>query len=255
MKISLIASAAALALVASAAQAQAIDGGYLGANFAATTLDVPGKNPDIESYQVEGAALFNLGDYSALIDGAVTNVGGDVNDEVDYAFTAHLNRKLGGALVGGFAGFYATDGLNVWGVGAEGQFAVNDAVTLYGQAGYGNTDKAGDADLWAVRGEVRYFINENFKVQGTASYLKVQAAGPDADIWGLGVEGEYQFAGTPWSIRAGYDYGDSDDLDVKSHTFRIGGRYTFGGATLKAREAAGADLGSVRKLFTGVAGF
>lgn len=256
MKMSLFATAAAaVALVASAAQAQVIDGGYLGANFAATTLDVPGKNPDIESYQAEGAALFDLGEYSALIDGAVTVVGGDVEDEADYAFTAHLNRKLGNALVGGFGGFYATDGLNVWGLGIEGQAALTDAVTLYGQAGYGNTDKIGDVDLWAARGELRYFVNENLKLQASASYQNVDGGAADTDLWGLGVAGEYQFAGTPWSVLAGYDYGDSDDLDVQSHTFRIGGRYTFGGATLKARDAAGADLGSVRRLFTGVTGF
>jgi hypothetical protein len=75
------------------------------------------------------------------------------------------------------------------------------------------------------------------------------------NVWNVGVEGEYQFAGTPWSVLASYDYADAHKLDVKTNTFRIGGRYTFGGATLKARDAAGADLGSVRTLFNGVTGF
>jgi hypothetical protein len=252
---SLVATAAAvtLALGATAAQAQ-VAAGHVGVNYARTNVDVSGApNLDLDNYQLEGATQFNLGQLNLLIDGAVTDIGGDLDDNVDYAFTGHLNGKFGDALVGGFGGVYAARKLTVWGVGVEGQAALAPNLTLYGQAGYGYSDDLDQANLWAVRGEVRYFLNDNIKLQGSAGYTKVDTDNlGNLDAWTVGAEGEYQFAGTPWSVTAGYDYTDSKDLDVKGHTFRIGGRYTFGGQTLKARDAAGADLGSVRKLFTAV---
>ena len=258
MKISLLpatVAAAAIALAASSAQAQSI-GGYVGASYARTTLDVPGKNPDLDNYLLQGAAQYNFGSLNTLVDGAVSDLGGDVKDTVDYSFTGHVNGAVGGALVGGFGGVYATKGLTVWSAGVEGQTALAPNLVLYGQAGYGYSHDLDDANLWAVRGELRYFINDNVKLQGEGGWSKVDTDHVGSyDTWTIGATGEYQFAGTPWSILASYDYADSHDLDVKSNTFRIGGRYTFGGATLKARDAAGADLGSVKTLFTGVTGF
>jgi hypothetical protein len=259
MKISLLATAAAatLALMASSAQAQVITAGHVGVNYARTNLDVAGPNPDLDNYQAEGAVQFNLGSsLKGLIDGAITDVGGDVKDTVDYAFTAHVNGKLGDALVGGFGGVYTTTNLNVWSLGLEGQVPVTDQISLYGQAGWASADDLDNANLWAVRGEARYFPQDNIKLQGQAGWNTVDTDHLGSyDTWTVGVEGEYQFAGTPWSILAGYDYADSHDIDVKANTFRVGGRYTFGGQTLKQRDASGADLGSVRKLFTGVTGF
>jgi hypothetical protein len=257
MKMSLLATAAAatLALGATAAQAQ-VAAGYAGVNYARTVVDVPGSNPKADSYQAEGAVKFDLGSLNLLADGAVTDVGGDFSDTVDYAFTGHLNGKVGEALVGGFGGVYATRGLTLWSAGVEGQTAVAPNVTLYGQAGYGYAHDLDKANLWALRGEARYFFNDNLKLQGSAGYVKVDTDSlGNYNVWNVGVEGEYQFAGTPWSVLASYDYADAHKLDVKTNTFRIGGRYTFGGATLKARDAAGADLGSVRTLFNGVTGF
>lgn len=257
MKMSLLATAAAatLALAATAAQAQ-VTAGYVGANYARTTVDVAGPNPKLDNYQLEGATQFNLDKLNLLVNGAVTDVGGDVKDQVDYAVNGHLTGKVGNALVGGFGGVYAAKGLTVWSAGVEGQTAVAPNVILYGQAGYGYADKLDKANLWAVRGEARYFVTDTVKLQGSAGYSKVDTdSSGNFSTWTVGAEGEYQFAGTPWSVLAGYDYADAHKLDVKSNTFRIGGRYTFGGATLKARDAAGADFGSVRQLFTGVTGF
>jgi hypothetical protein len=248
-------AAAAIALVASSAQAQSI-GGFVGASYARTDLDVVGPNPKLDNYAVDGAAQFAAGSLNALVSTSISDTGGDVKDTVDYDFTGHLNGKLGSALVGGFAGLYTTVNLNVWGLGVEGQTEVSPNVVLYGQAGYAFSHQLDSANLWGLRGEARYFFTDNVKLQGEAGWSKVDTDSAGSfDTWTVGVEGEYQFAGTPWSILASYDYADSHDLDVKSNTFRIGGRYTFGGATLKARDAAGADLAPVKKLFTGVTGF
>ena len=247
-----MAASAVVALASTAAQAQVV--GHLGANAATTEVVVPGKNPDFQTYQVEGAAKFDLGAASALVDGAVSVLDGDGVDDVDYTATGHLNTKVGDALVGGFGGVSASDDLTIWSLGLEGQAAVTDKVTLYGQAGWGDVENVGGVDLWAVRGELRYFANENWKVQAQAGYLNIDTNFGNVDGWSIGAETEYQFAGTPWSVTAGYDYADLNDAPVKSHTFRIGARYTFGAPSLKARDAAGADLGSVRRLFNGAFG-
>lgn len=255
MKTSLFAAAAVVLFASQAQAADIVSAGHVGANFGISNLDIPGPNLDVENYQLEGAAKFDVGSMSALLDTAVTATGGDdVEDNVDYSVTAHLTGKLGNSLVGGFGGVNTTTDLTVWSLGVEGQTALTDAVTLYGQAGWGDSEQL-DATLWAVRGELRYFPNENLKLQGSAGWAKADTDFGDVDAWTVGAEAEYQFAGTPWSVLAGYDYGDSNDADIKSHTFKIGGRYTFGGQTLKARDASGADLGSVRKLFTGIGGF
>ena len=58
------------------------------------------------------------------------------------------------------------------------------------------------------------------------------------------VDGEYQFAGTPWSLTGGYSHAKIDDADLDVDTFTIGVRYSFGG-DLKARDRSGVFLGFV----------
>ena len=75
----------------------------------------------------------------------------------------------------------------------------------------------------------------------------------DTDLYNLGLDAEYQFAGTPVSVVGGYERGKWDDLDLTTDTFRIGVRYSFGG-DLRARDAAGVGQGSVSNLFGGTIG-
>ena len=246
MKKNLFAAAAVVAFLGSAVAANAQTVGHIGANYGRTDLDVSGLDADVDTYQIEGAVRFDAGKLGAQIDGAVTNFDGD---DTSFATTGHLNTKFGNGLVGGFAGVEASDDVTVWGVGLEGQANINGKTSLYGQAGYGNVDDLFDADIWAVRGEVRYFATDNLRLTGSLGYATVDASGAsNVDTWNAGVEAEYQFADTPFSVVAGYDHADSDDINANADTFKIGFRYTFGG-TLKNRDQSGASLGSASKLF------
>jgi hypothetical protein len=251
MRTFLTATAAAAALFgAAAAQAQVV--GHVGANYAHSDADVGGFDIDGDAFQLEGSAAFKVGGLGAAVDGSFTD-GEDIDST--WAATGHLNGVLGGALVGGFAGFDTTDDNTVWGLGVEGQADLAPATVLYGQLGYGQSDIDGgpDADLWAVRGELRQYFAENIRLSGSVNYTNVDLKGfSSADVWNFGVEGEYQFAGTPFSAFAGYVRTEADDIDLSANTFQIGARYTFGGATLRGRDAAGAMLGSVSKLFGGL---
>jgi opacity protein-like surface antigen len=254
MKKSLIAAAfVSTALVASAAQAQAV--GEVGANFQHSVLNAGGPaNPSADSYQLEGASRYDLGQVGVSFDAQLTDLDAKVTDRVDFAFTGHLNTRIGGdTLVGGFAGADLMEqGQKVWGVGLEGQTKLTAQDNLYGQAGYGQDKDLGDAKLWAGRLELRHFFTDNFKLQGEARYAHADTDFGHADAWTVGAEGEYRFAGTPWSIRGGYDFSRSDKLATDVHAFRVGARYSFGAATLKARDDAGADMGTLRDLFGSV---
>lgn len=245
MKMKLFAAAAAVAFLGSAVAAQAQTIGHVGANYGRADLDSPIGDVDLDSWQLEGAVRFDLGSLGAQLDGAVTD-----SDDSDAAFgaTAHLNTRMGEGLVGGFVGVEDADGFTVWGVGVEGQANIGPATSLYGQAGYGNADDL-DADIWAVRGEVRHFVTENLRLTGSLGYATVDV-GPNLDTWSAGVEAEYQFAETPFSVVVGWDHFDSEDIDSNADTLRVGVRYTFGG-TLKDRDRSGASLGSMSRLFGG----
>lgn len=251
MRTFLIATVASVALFgAASAQAQVV--GHVGANYAHSDTDVAGFDFDGDAFQLEGAAAFKVGGLGAQVDGSFTD--GEDMDSV-WSATGHLNGNFGGALVGGFAGFTTTDGDTLWGLGAEAQGDLAASTVLYGQVGYGQTDDdLGDLDLWAVRGELRHYFADNIRLSGSVGYTNIDADGfsGSADLWNFGVEGEYQFAGTPFSLFAGYVHTDADDLDLNADTFQIGARYTFGGATLRGRDAAGAMLGGVGKLFGGL---
>ena len=244
MNKNLFAAAAAVALLGSAVAAQAQTVGHIGANYSRVDADLAGLNANGDLYQLEGAVRFDAGKLGAQIDGAVTNYDGD---DTSVGATGHINTKVGNGLIGGFAGVETSDDITVWGVGVEGQANINGKTSLYAQAGYGNVDDAFDADIWAVRGEIRYFVADNIRLKGQLGYATVDAA-RNIDTWNAGVEAEYQFANTPFSVWGGYDRADSNDIDSKSDTFRIGVRYTFGG-TLKDRDQSGASLGSASKLF------
>jgi hypothetical protein len=249
MRTVLMATAASAAfLLASAAQAQVV--GHVGANYTRADVDFGAFDADADGFQIEGAAAFDLGGLGAQVDGAVSDAEGA---DTVWTVTGHLNQKFGEtARAGGFAGVTVTDGYELWGLGLEGQADVAPSTVLYGQVGYGEANDL-DLEIWAARGEIRQYVGDNIRLTGSVGYLngKIKNVG-DADAWSIGAEGEYQFSGTPFSVYGGYQRTDSNDLGVEVDTFRVGARFTFGGATLRTRDSAGASLGGVNKLLGGL---
>jgi opacity protein-like surface antigen len=257
MKKSLIAAAAvSTALVASAAQAQAV--GQVGVNFQHSVVNDSGPaNVGLNSYQLEGASRYDLGQVGVSFDSQLTDLDAKVTDTVDFAVTGHLNTRLGAdTVVGGFAGVDLMEqGQKIWGLGLEGQTKLTAQDNLYGQVGYGEDKDLADAKLWAARLELRHFFTDNFKLQGAVGYTNADTDIGHANAWTVGAEAEYRFASSPWSVRAGYDFSRADKLDTDVHAFRVGARYSFGAPSLKARDDAGADMGTLRNLFRSAIGF
>ncbi len=244
MKKNLFAAAAVVAFLGSAVAANAQTIGHVGANYSRVEADTAFGDVNSDVFQAEGAVRFDAGSLGASINGAITDYEGDTS----FGATGHLNTTIANGLVGGFAGVETSDDITIWGVGVDGQFNLAPNTVLYGQAGYGNADDFGNADMWAVRGELRHYVSDNFKLQGSAGFVTADTDFGDVDGWTVGAEAEYQFTGSPFSVVVGYERFDSNDLRMDSDTFRIGGRYTFGGS-IKDRDQSGAALGSVAKLF------
>jgi hypothetical protein len=229
-----------------AAQAQTV--GHVGANYARVDTDVAGLDFDDDVFEAEGSVAFETGSLGLAFDGSVAD--SDDSDAV-WTGTAHVNGKFGAARLGGFAGLQSTDGDTLWAIGAEGQTDLAPSTVLYGQAGYGEIDDL-NVDMWAVRGELRQYFGDNVKLAGSLGYVKADFGPVNVDGWNLGAEGEYQFKDTPFSVFAGWTHAESNDLAANSDKLQVGVRFTFGGPSLRARDAAGASLGGVNKLFTGV---
>jgi hypothetical protein len=248
MKTQLFAAAAVLAMAVSApAFAQNI--GSVGAAVNYSDVKANGFDADGTSVKVDGNVAIPTGNWTVTLNGAVSVNDNDISDETVASTAAHLTTKIGDTVrVGGFAALSRPSNDTLWAVGGEAS-KYFDRVTLNGLVAYGQSNDL-DADLYAVRGEARYFVSDDFRLDAGAGYSKLDGdANNEADIWDVNVGGEYKFANTGWSTFGKYTHTESKDLaDLNSDAVKVGFRYTFGGS-LKARDAAGADLIDADTLF------
>lgn len=247
MKTKLFAAAAILAVAVSApALAQQV--GSVGAAANYENIDTNLINADGTSLKIDGSVAFPAAaNWTVTLNGDVSVSDNDLSDDTIASGAAHLTTKIGDSWrVGGFTALSRPANDTVWAVGGEASKYL-DKVTLTGLAAYGRSDDL-DADLYTVRGEARYFVTDDFRLDGGLGYAKIDT-GANADVWDVNLGGEYKFAKTGWSAFGKYTHAESDDLaDLKSDAVKIGVRYTFGGS-LKARDAAGADLAAASDLF------
>lgn len=242
MKIRLFATAA-LAAAALSAPALAQDAiGSAGINLANTQIEVAGVEADGNTYAIDAnVAVKATENWTATFAGSLGETDGDLGDS--SALNLAIGATYAGAdwRVGPTVSFNNNEDTNMWSVGGVAQKYL-DRVTLAGAVTYGSIDDV-DADIWTVGAEARFFVTDTFRIDAGAAWAQADAAGVDVDGWNVGLDAEYQFAGTPWSITGGYSHAKIEDVDADADTFSIGFRYTFGG-DLKARDRAGADLGA-----------
>jgi len=248
MKTQLFAAAAVLALAVSA-PALAQNVGSVGAAVNYTDLDTDFGGAEGSSAKVDGSVAIPTGAWTVTLNADVSVSDNDLSDETVASTAAHLTTKVGETVrLGGFAALSRPSNDTLWAVGAEASKYFTN-VTLNGLVAYGQSNDL-DADLYAVRGEARYFVSDDFRLDAGAGYSKLDGdAGLDADVWNIDLGGEYKFANSGWSTFGKYTHTEAEDLaDLKADAVKVGFRYTFGGS-LKARDAAGADLIDAGTLF------
>ena len=222
--------------------------GYVGAAYSHQSADVGPASADDDIFGVEGAVAFNAS-ASLGIDVDANYSDGDKRDSVS-GINAHVYAKGGDYKVGGFVGVGDSSSDTVYSVGVEGQKSF-DKWTLAAAAGYANDDDT-STDLYGVNGQARYFINDNFRLQGDLGWVNVDAGkGASDDAYTFGVGGEYQFAGAPVSVHAGYAHTEFNDADVSGDAFTVGVRYNWGGS-LKDRDTNGPSFAGLSSLTTAI---
>ncbi|KSB89540.1 hypothetical protein AS593_02645 [Caulobacter vibrioides] len=246
MKTQLFAAAAVLAFAVSApAFAQNI--GSVGAAVDYTNVDTSVGDADGTSVVIDGSVAIPTGSWTITGAADVSIADSDVSQRTVATGAVHATTVVGNGLrIGGFTALSRPSNDTLWAVGGEAQKYLGNT-TLTGLVAYGQSNDL-DADLWTVRAGANYFVSDDFRLDGGLGWSKVDGL-VDADIWDINVGGEYKFANTGWSTFAKYTHSEADDLaDLKSDAVKVGLRYTFGGS-LKARNAAGADLATGSDLF------
>lgn len=239
MKTLFLATAAVAALLAAPAAAQNV--GSIGLTYANTEFSFDGDDAETDAWAVDGTvAMPAFGDWTVTLDGAVTRSDTFGEDAESLSGAVHLTKMFGSDLRAG--GFIAADDAGVdlaWTAGAEVQKYMGN-VTLSGSLAYTTLDGFGaDLDAWTLGGEAAYYVMPNVRLSAGLSYSDLDFMDESEDALTYGVAGEYEFASTPISIRAGYSRTDYADADID--TWTIGLRYNFGG-NMQARERAGASL-------------
>lgn len=244
MKSLFLATAAVAAFVAAPAFAQSGPVGSVGVTYSSSNVDLGGFDADTDSYGVDGVvAVDAFSGWTATFAGSIAH--NDDADDTGVAGTAHLTRMAGSDLrFGGFVGAADAGDETAWTVGGEVQKYLANA-TLTGSVAYTTADDI-DIDAWTVGADAAFYAMANLRLNAGVAYSNLDAGGADADLWTYGVGAEYEIANTPFSVVAGFNRGDIEDVTID--TWTLGLRYSFGGG-LQARDRAGAALSS-----TGVAG-
>lgn len=239
MKTLLLATAALAAFAAAPAMAQ--DGvGSIGVNYSITNVEAFGLDGDFDAAPVDVAVATDIAGFTVTIDGGFNYA---LDDGIDSSISGriHGSKDFGDFRAGAYFGSTEVLGDYMQTYGIEGQYYLSN-MTVSGSVAYETVDDF-DVEAVSVAGDLAYFINPNFRVNGGLSFTNFDAgAGMETDGWQADLGGEYKFADSPFSITAGFNHAELEDLDLSVDTFTVGVRLSFGG-DLQTRDRKGGDLG------------
>lgn len=237
MKSLFLATAAVAAFAAAPAFAQSGPVGSVGVSYANSEFDAGAASVDTDSYAIDGVvAVDAFNGWTATFAGTVDH-NDDLNDTA-VAGTVHMTTVINSDLrIGGFVGAADIADETALSVGGVVQKYLANA-TLTGAVAYTDADDL-NIDAWTVSGDAAFYVMPNLRLNAGLSYSDVDAGAGSADLWTYGVGAEYEIANTPFSVAAGFNRGDIEDLKID--TWTVGLRYSFGGG-LQARDRAGASL-------------
>ena len=240
MKSLFLATAAVAAFAAAPALAQdAI--GSVGVSYNHGKFEAAGSDIDVDGATIDGVvATPAFGDWTVTFNASGSYSDSFVGDETSLSGGVHLSKAVEDMRFGGFVNAVELPaGQNLVTFGAEGQKYL-DRATLTGVVSYGTVL---DADIWTVGGDAAFYATPALRLNVGASYTDLDLGGAGGtDGWSAGAGAEYQFATKPYSVFAGYERSEVEDLDLTVDAFKVGLRFNFGG-DLQSRDRAGATLG------------
>lgn len=230
MKNLLIASAAAVAMMAVASTASA-QVGYVGVTYSDS------NDIDANDWTFNGAVALPAGPLNVQLDGNVGTIEAYDDHETHGSVGAHVFHRNETFAVG-VAASAIDEGVYTYGV--EGAFYLPQFTLSAGWTQLNDQSEGGEgefANVWNLGG--KFFATDNFSVG--LNYANVDTDFGDGDAWGAEVE--YKF-NAPVSVYAAYTTADDADVDLWS----IGARWHFGAATLKEQDRNGASMGANNSL-------
>lgn len=226
-----LASAAAIAALATPLAAHAETPGYVDLSFGQWTS----SGNDVDTTTLGGSGAVDLtGNWRAQFDGEALRLssGGDgftLNSLAAHAYYDGGEWAFGGVLSSNDFGEGAA-----WTLGAEGQMDVG-AFVVEGEVGFGTIEGFGsDADTRHANVSATWYATPNFSVAAGYDYSDIEQ---DFNDTVLHLDGEYKFDNSPFSLIAGYASHDSEFIDFD--TWQVGLRYGFGDDTLRDRRQNG----------------
>jgi hypothetical protein len=242
MKTLLLAGAALTALAATPALAQDSVGSF-GVTYTDTRLEIETYKADGQSEAITANfAVPVTAAWTVTLDSAYARNEASVltRDDSSISGRVHASYLVGDLRVGGFVGAQEINSDGLWNVGVEAQKYMGP-MTLTGTVVHENIEGT-SGEIWSTGADVAYFVSPTIRVNAGLGYTSADTDGQAFEGWAARVGGEYQFAGTGFSLVADYDRTEFNDLNLSVDTVTVGARFAFGG-NLQARERSGADLG------------
>lgn len=242
MKTYLLGAAAAFAMAAPGV-AHADTTGHVGLSYNSLDVDLDSNMNDY--LLLNGAVATDLGNgWNLQFDAQSANMNHSSHNDSMTAATVHAFGRDGGWAWGGFAGFTGGEIDGIY-VGAEAAWYV-DRFTFAGNVLYGFDRQQSGTNFTSADLTGDYYFTDNFSVGAEVDWYSWNFDGTSADNDGTtyGVNAEYQFANSPFSVFGGYHWADTTvfDTDNNVSSFTLGFRYNFGTGSLIERDHSGASM-------------
>lgn len=227
-----IASAAALALLVPAI-ATAGTPGFVDVNLA--FLD--SGSTELTGLGAGGSVVTPLaGNWLVQFDGKVIRLEGEGTATSTSGLSAHVFHDGGDWAVGALLDYQSLYGASLWTLGTEAQYTAG-AFVLEADLGLVTSETFGvNEDAWRMSAAATWFANPDLSVTGSINHL--DPTDSSTEITAYGLDAEYRFAGTAYSVFGGYAYTDIGS-GTEFDTWSIGLRYGFGDGTLQQRRNEG----------------
>jgi hypothetical protein len=241
MKKILMGAAAALAIAAPGIASADTTGNVA---FSYNTLDDDNDGFKEDYLSLSGAVATDLNNgWTLQFDADLGDMNHDGHTDNFSTATVHAFTRNDSYAYGGFAGL-TSDETSGFYIGGEGAMYFN-RFTLSANALVGKNRESSDEEFQSIAANGDYFVTDNFSIGADLSYHNFDfGGGSEQDGTIYGVNAEYQFAGSGFSVFGGYHESDLDDFgtDNEVSSFTIGGRYNFGTGSLLERDRSGASM-------------